>query len=138
MAAAMLLMMPAACSRTLYVPVERHVRDTVINRVTRIDTVQDRDSVYIGLHGDTVVREVYRWRSRVRLRVDTVHHVRVDSVPVTVTAPHDGGPKASGGKKSTFERLLQAIVWCTRIIFAIIIISLVGPFAKRLFSPRKS
>lgn len=71
-----------SCSRRIYVPVEsvREVHDTVridtASRraavIIRRDSVTVRDSVAVVVNGDTVVREVWRWRERIREVHDTV------------------------------------------------------------------
>lgn len=94
-----------ACSKKVYVPAERVVvrTDSVAVRradsLTRLlasrDSVIVRDSVFVMLRGDTVVKEAWRIRERVSLVHDTVRigsgftaeRIRLDSVrvPVTVT-----------------------------------------------------
>ena len=79
--AATLLLLPS-CSRRIYVPVEsvREVHDTVridtasrrADIIIRRDSVIVRDSVAVVINGDTVVREVWRWRERIREVHDTV------------------------------------------------------------------
>ncbi len=71
-----------SCSRRIYVPVEsvREVHDTVridtasrrADIIIRRDSVIVRDSIAVVINGDTVVREVWRWRERVREVHDTV------------------------------------------------------------------
>lgn len=48
----------------------------------RVDSVYNRDTVNMWLAGDTVFKEVTKWRERWQLRVDSF--TRVDSVPYTV------------------------------------------------------
>lgn len=94
-----------ACSKKVYVPAERVVVRTdsvAVHRadsLTRLLAVRDsfvvRDSVFIMLRGDTVVKEAWRIRERVSLVHDTVRigsgfsaeRIRLDSVrvPVPVT-----------------------------------------------------
>ena len=72
----------ASCNRRIYVPVEsvREVHDIVrldtasrrADIIIRRDSVIVRDSVAVIINGDTVVREVWRWRERVREVHDTV------------------------------------------------------------------
>ena len=76
-----LLLLPS-CSRRIYVPVEsvREVHDTVridtasrrADIIIRRDSVIVRDSIAVAINGDTVIREVWRWRERVREVHDTV------------------------------------------------------------------
>ena len=94
-----------ACSKKVYVPAERVVvrTDSVAVRradsLTRLLAVRDsfvvRDSVFIMLRGDTVIKEAWRIRERVSLVHDTVRigsgfsaeRIRLDSVrvPAVVT-----------------------------------------------------
>ena len=65
-------------ARTVYVDkVKTEYRDVV-----RIDSVYNRDTVAMYIAGDTVFKEVTKWRERWRLRVDSF--TRVDSVPYAV------------------------------------------------------
>lgn len=71
-----------SCNRRIYIPVEsiREVHDTVridtasrrADIVIRRDSIIVRDSVAVVINGDTVVREVWRWRERIREVHDTV------------------------------------------------------------------
>ena len=75
-----LALLMAACSKKVYVPVERvRIDSTAVYRadsLTRIlatrDTVIERDSVVLMVKGDSVVKEVWRWRDRVSVVRDTV------------------------------------------------------------------
>ena len=89
-----------ACSKRVYVPAESVVVRTdsvAVHRadsLTRLLAVRDsfvvRDSVFIMLRGDTVVKEAWRIRERVSLVHDTVRigagftaeRIRLDSVRV--------------------------------------------------------
>lgn len=63
---------------TVYVDkVKTEYRDVV-----RVDSVYNRDTVAIRLSGDTVFKEVIKWRERWQLRIDSF--TRVDSVPYAV------------------------------------------------------
>lgn len=63
---------------TVYVDkVKTEYRDVV-----RVDSVYNRDTVAMYIAGDTVFKEVTKWRERWRLRVDSF--TRVDSVPYAV------------------------------------------------------
>lgn len=81
-----LLVLTAGCSSVRYVPVEAIRRDSVYITQIRIDSVVDRDSVYIKewAKGDTVFIDKVKWKFRDRWRqtVDTLQVVRVDSVQV--------------------------------------------------------
>lgn len=63
---------------TVYVDkVKTEYRDVV-----RIDSVYNRDTVAMHIAGDTVFKEVIKWRERWQLRIDSF--TRVDSVPYAV------------------------------------------------------
>lgn len=65
-------------ARTVYVDkVKTEYRDVV-----RVDSVYNRDTVAMYIAGDTVFKEVIKWRERWQLRIDSFR--RVDSVPYAV------------------------------------------------------
>ncbi len=71
------------CSpKTVYVPVERAVHDSVFISTSLLDRIVERDTVREYSSGDTVFVNVTRWRWRDREIHDTVMTDRVDSVPV--------------------------------------------------------
>lgn len=94
-----------ACSKKVYVPAERvvvrtdsvavHRADSLTRLLASRDSVIVRDSVFVMLRGDTVIKEAWRIRERVSLVHDTVRigsgfsaeRIRLDSVrvPVPVT-----------------------------------------------------
>lgn len=89
-----------ACSKKVYVPAERvvvrtdsvavHRADSLTRLLASRDSVVVRDSVFVMLRGDTVIREAWRIRERVSLVHDTVRigsgfsaeRIRLDSVRV--------------------------------------------------------
>ncbi len=74
-----LLMLPAACTRTVYLPeVHTKYRDRV-----KYDSVVQRDSIVVLKEGDTVFIYKDRWRDRVHTERDTV--AIYDSIPYPVT-----------------------------------------------------
>lgn len=85
--------------------------DTVYRMNMVRDTVLVRDSVLVSFFsaGDTVykTREVWRWRDRTKVRVDTVYKnaVRVDTVRVPVAVER----KLSWWER-TVERPLQQVI----------------------------
>ena len=80
------LWLSAGCSSVRYVPVEAIQRDSIYITQLRIDSISDRDSIYIKewAKGDTVFIDKVKWRFRDHWRqtVDTLQVVRVDSVQV--------------------------------------------------------
>lgn len=85
--------------------------DTVYKTSLVRDTVLVKDSVLVSIFsaGDTVykTREVWRWRDRVNVRVDTIYKnaVRVDTVRVPVAVER----KLSWWER-TVERPLQQVI----------------------------
>lgn len=71
-----------SCTTTKYVPVERHVTDTL--RITQYqrDSIYMHDSIHVSERGDTVRIERWRTQYRDRWHTDTVYQSRTDSVPV--------------------------------------------------------
>lgn len=67
-------------THTVYVPTER-TKIEYRDRHT-LDSVFYRDTVNIFSRGDTIFKDVIRWRER--FRVDTVSVVKIDSIPYPV------------------------------------------------------
>lgn len=87
--------------RSRYVPVHYyHERESV--RVER-DSVHFADTVRIAEHGDTVLVEVVKWRTRYRSATDTV--VRVDTVAIPRELVVQPAPK----RQPWWRRWLTAI-----------------------------
>lgn len=117
------LFIAAGCTRQVYVPVERYVRDTVRELRVKIDSVRERDSIHIALRGDTIIKEVYRWCSRTRVRTDTVYKTRVDSMPVVIA------PKA--GKATKEKKIARAIRYGTRGLMVLTVVILIWRYYRR-------
>lgn len=90
----------------------RHLKADTVYRMNVVrDTVLVKDSVLVSIFstGDTVykTREVWRWRDRTKVRVDTVYKsaVRVDTVRVPVAVER----KLSWWER-TVERPLQQVM----------------------------
>lgn len=77
-----LLLLLLGC-KTVYVPVEK-VRTEYSDRL-RIDSVIERDSIYLKMNGDTVWMEKYITRFRDRIVHDSIH--TTDSIPVPYEVP---------------------------------------------------
>ena len=98
-------------SRRVTVGGSTHRTDTVYRMNMVRDTVLVKDSVLVSIFsaGDTVykTREVWRWRDRTNVRVDTVYKnaVRVDTVRVPVAVER----KLSWWER-TVERPLQQVI----------------------------
>lgn len=113
------------CTRKIYVPVERNLRDTVIQAKVMTDTVLARDSIYVGSRGDTIIKETFKWRWRTKTRTDTVYKTKTDSIRTIVAAeaPHESQKR---------EKLIAgSITWGTRLIMAVIALTLLLRHRKR-------
>jgi hypothetical protein len=71
-----------SCRSTQYVPVESVRYDSVYINRTSVDTLLQRDSVYIHERGDTTYIEKFRTLYRTSLRHDTSYIERVDTIRV--------------------------------------------------------
>lgn len=125
------------CTRTVYVPVQKSSVDTLYNTRLHADTVFERDSIFIGLRGDTVIHEVFRWKNRVKVRVDTVYKSRNDTVRLSVVDTAGQGIVKPAKKKSVFERIINLMVWLSRLVFLFVLIWLAGKVV-RLFQDRSA
>ena len=78
---ALLLLVISGCkTKEVLIPIEKTVveyRDQL-----RIDSVYNRDTLYLFTKNDTVYLQSIKWRER--FKVDTVSVVRVDSIPYPV------------------------------------------------------
>lgn len=120
-----LLTMAVGCCRQVYVPVEHHTTDTLRAIKERIDSIVERDSVYVEVRGDTLLREVWRWRTSTKLRTDTIYRTRTDTVPVVV--PVERKPKV--GVKT---QIASGILWTVRgCIILFIVIWLIRRFISK-------
>lgn len=78
----MVILAATGCTKKIYVPVEseRIMSERAQFASLQRDTVLERDSVWIKIKGDTVVKEAWRMRERVKIFRDTVQIVRNDTV----------------------------------------------------------
>lgn len=67
------------------VPVESVSYVNDLRTHERVDSIYVSDSIYLDRRGDTVVLERWHTHVRERLRHDTIHHERVDTVTLTRT-----------------------------------------------------
>lgn len=79
----------SSCTKRIYVPVEnvKVNTDTLMMFRWRMDSVIDRDTIRIETNGDTVLKEVVKWRYRTKVENDTVYRFRTDSVMVKEPYP---------------------------------------------------
>lgn len=76
------ILLTTACTRKVYIPVERTVTtldsayirstDSLRRLLTTRDTLIIRDSIATYIHGDTVIKEAWRYRDRVSIIRDTI------------------------------------------------------------------
>lgn len=74
----------ASCSSVKYVPIETIKRDTTYISKIKVDSAYVRDSIYLQLKGDTVIKYKERYHVKFCELHDTIWRERVDSIPVTV------------------------------------------------------
>jgi len=85
-----LAMFFCSCTRTVYEPAEsKTVYHTDTLRITQaqIDTVTERDSVFVYVSGDTVRITKYRDRFRYKKLTDTVYSATADTVHIKEPYP---------------------------------------------------
>lgn len=112
-----LFILASACTRNIYVPVEHRIQESEQKIRIHSDTVLIRDSVFLSQRGDTVVREVFRWRWRNRFVTDTVYIERNDTV---IRSEITNDKK----KLRTSNRSWLSKIKVITVILAIIILSL--------------
>lgn len=97
------------CTKKIYVPVESRqiATDSVRTATIRKDSVWLKDSVFVAVRGDTVIKESYRWRTRDRFVTDTVFKERRDTVKVTVVKEI---PVETAEKRSLFRRMADGLL----------------------------
>lgn len=98
--AILIILSACACTRKIYVPVERETvrTDSVYAGRLRVDSVMLRDSVAVIQLGDTVYVTKYRDRYRYRERTDTVYMAATDTV--LVSEAHTMNDKSTTGRYS--------------------------------------
>lgn len=69
-------------SQIKYVPVENIRIDTLCKYTVQVDSILQKDSIYIVDRGDTVVEYRYKCLYRFRDRIDTLYLSRTDSIAV--------------------------------------------------------
>ncbi|MCM1295847.1 MAG: hypothetical protein NC311_09925 [Muribaculaceae bacterium] len=123
-AAALLLLLLASCTKTVYIPTESAAvrTDTLAVLKWRTDTVIDRDTVTVTQSGDTITREVTKWRWRIKETHDTVYQSKTDTIRVREPYPVEV-VKEVERKRSWWETFLLyatgvSIIIC--IIFALL------------------
>ena len=108
------------CTRHVYVPVERVIHDTLRQINATIDSVTSRDSIYLDSRGDTVFKEVYRWRTRTKVRVDTVYMNKVDTLRITDGRIREAVASYKSSDKKTANLVGDVIKWSTRTLLLLV------------------
>ena len=71
-----------SCKPIQYVPVETIKRDTTYISQTKIDSIYQRDSIYVEHKGDTVYLNKYKYLYKYIEKHDTLWREKVDTVQV--------------------------------------------------------
>lgn len=124
--AGLLLWLTFGCTATRIVEVPVEVERTTLRTDTlhlmkhTEDTVIDRDTVFMKLAGDTIIKEVTRWRWRIRDRRDTVLQTKTDSIfiekPVTMTVSKNSSVWQSGKTLITVLSVVLVLILLTSAI----------------------
>lgn len=71
-----------SCKSIQYVPVETIKRDTTYISQTKIDSIYQRDSIYVEHKGDTVYLNKYKYLYKYIEKHDTLWREKVDTIQV--------------------------------------------------------
>ena len=117
----MALIVFCGCTKKIYVPVESRLvmTDSVRIATIRRDSVWLKDSVFVAVRGDTVIKESYRWRTRDRFVTDTVYKERRDTVKVTVVKEI---PVEKAEKRSLFRRMADGLLSILAVVGVVAVI----------------
>ena len=72
-----------SCKSIQYVPIESIKHDTTRIVQTKIDSVYQKDSIYIEAKGDTIFKYKYKYLYKTIEKVDTFWHERRDTIHIT-------------------------------------------------------
>lgn len=79
----LLIIIVCSCKSNIrYIPIETVRIDTVYKYQVRVDSVYNRDYIYINQKGDTVIEYRYKYLYKYINRVDTFYISKTDSIPV--------------------------------------------------------
>lgn len=123
----------AFCSGKVIIPIEKSVRDTVHEIHYRTDSIFERDSIMVEARGDTLIKEIYRWRERTRHHTDTIIKTRVDSIPVPVVSPSKKENLENKGTSfySKLKRAVETIISTLGTISLVLLILWIYGKVKR-------
>lgn len=114
----LLTMLVLSCTSVRYVPVETIKVDTTYISKIKIDSIYQRDSIYIEKVGDTVYKYKYKYIDKYTEIHDTLWREKVDTVPVihTVEAQLSKWQKAKMNMGSCLigAIILSVIIFCVR------------------------
>lgn len=103
-----------SCTKRIYVPVEtvRVMADSTRRVIVRTDTILQRDSILLVMRGDTVIKEVWRFRDRTAIHHDTVFSQRQDSiaVPRVIEVERPSSTKAKNYRLVLILSIVMAIL----------------------------
>lgn len=115
-----IILMLCACSTVKYVPVETIKRDTTYVSQIKVDSIYQRDSIYIEHKGDTVYLNKYKYLYKYLERHDTLWREKVDTLqiayPVEAQLTKWQKIKIGIGEYLIVAIILIAIVLCVKYI----------------------
>ncbi len=106
------VILAAACSRTVYIPVETLRRDSIVVANHVVDSVIMADTVIVTVGADTVFRTETRRRDRIRLVRDTIRISSADTVRIMI-------PAETPSRRKDGTPGLGAIVCATVLVAAV-------------------
>ena len=122
-----------ATSERIEVPTIMHdtiaTHDTILQAVWRTDTTIVRDSVFVAVKGDTIVKERYNTIYKIKTAHDTilkaVDNVKIEERPVTITKTTT---KTEIKEVNVLKWWQKALMWCGVLALAFGL----GALAKKL------
>lgn len=75
------------CKSIQYVPIETIKTDTTYIYKVRIDSVYDKDSIYVMVKGDTITEYRYKYLYKYINNTDTIYISNIDSISVPYPVP---------------------------------------------------
>lgn len=114
----LLTMLVLSCTSVRYVPVETIKVDTTYISKIKVDSIYQRDSIYIEKVGDTVYKYKYKYIDKYTEIHDTLWREKVDTIPFiyTVEAQLSKWQKAKMNMGSCLigAIILSVIIFCMR------------------------
>ncbi len=69
-----------ACTTTKYVPVVNTKYDSIYISQMRVDTIKEKDSIFVESKGDTVREVHYKYKYITRNQIDTIYSMNNDTI----------------------------------------------------------